>query len=224
MIKLFNRDETNFEHNETILRNVISTSVEEESNGLYELVLEHPRDEIGNQLTNGKIIKAPTPRGDQLFRIYKPIKNLKTYTIYARHIFYDLLNNFIESAKPTNADGNAAIQRILDRLQFSQRFIGSSDIADYSEAYYVRMNPVQALIGADNSFINVWGGELVRDNFTFRINVRGGFDTGYEIRTGKNLTGVEIELDESGVYTRIYPSVVIEDNVVTTLPEEYIDS
>lgn len=224
MIKLFNRDETNFEHNETILRNVISTSVEEESNGLYELVLEHPRDEIGNQLTNGKIIKAPTPRGDQLFRIYKPIKNLKTYTIYARHIFYDLLNNFIESAKPTNADGNAAIQRILDRLQFSQRFIGSSDIADYSEAYYVRMNPVQALIGADNSFINVWGGELIRDNFTFRINVRGGFDTGYEIRTGKNLTGAEIELDESGVYTRIYPSVVIEDNVVTTLPEEYIDS
>lgn len=224
MIRLFKRNETDFTHNETVLNDVISSVVEEEANGLYEVVLEYPRNDFAKTLTEGKILKVPTPRGEQLFRIYKPAKDLTRYKIYARHIFYDLLTNFIEAIKPTNKSGSGAINDILSAAQIDQGFTATSDIINMGTAYYVRMNPVQALLGAPNSFLNVWGGELVRNNHTFSMKARGGQDRGYEVRIGKNLIGVEVDTDESDVYTRIYPTVVIDGNTVTTLPEKYVDS
>lgn len=225
MIRLFNRNETNFNHNETVLKDVISCKVIEESNSLYECELEYPKNEFSKQLTEGKILKIPTSKGEQLFRIYKPNANLKTKKIYAKHIFYDMAKNFIEDTRPTNTTGSGAITSILNGLQFEQGFTGTSDITTVNTAYYVRMNPIAALIGTDeNSFLNRWGGELNRDNFIFSINQNGGMNRGYEIRFGKNLTGIDVTIDTSEVVTRYMPTVVIENNVVTTLPEKYIDS
>ena len=224
MIRLFDRNETNFNHNETTLADVLSAKVIEEGNGMFEVEIEHPRNEFAKTLTAGKVVKVPTARGDQLFRIYKPVKNLTRYKLYARHIFYDLAKNFIEDIRPTNKGGMAAIHDILTAAQYEHPFIGTSNISDIGTAYYVRMNPIQAMMSADNSFLDTWGGELVRDNFTFSINAAGGTDRGYEIRIGKNLTGIDVTMDETAVYTRLYPTVVIADNVVTTLPEKYVDS
>lgn len=224
MIRLFERDEIEFDHNETPLPDVIYAPVEEDANGMYEVVLEYPRNEFAKTLTAGKIVKVQTPNGEQLFRIYKPIKNLKTYKIYAKHIFYDLAKNFIENIRPTNANGTSAISTILSGAAVEHNFTGYSDISNLHTANYVRMNPIQALMGAENAFLNVWGGELVRDNFTFRIDAHAGQDRGYEVRLGKNLIGIEADVDETNVYTCIYPTVVIDDNVVTTLPEKYVYS
>ena len=224
MIRLFDRNETNFDHNETILSDVLSAKVIEEGNGMFEVEIEHPRNEFAKTLTAGKIIKVPTARGEQLFRIYKPLKNLTRYKLYARHIFYDLAKNFIEDIRPTGKSGAGAINDILTAAQYPHPFTGTSNINDVATAYYLRMNPLQALLGPDNSFLDTWGGELVRDNFTFSIDAAGGTDRGYEIRIGKNLTGIDVTMDESAVYTRLYPTVVIDNNVVTTLPEKYMDS
>ena len=224
MIRLFDRNETNFNHNETTLTDVLSAKVIEEGNGMFEVEIEHPRNEFAKTLTAGKVVKVPTARGDQLFRIYKPVKNLTRYKLYARHIFYDLAKNFIEDIRPTGKNGMSAIHDILTAAQYEHPFTGTSNISDIGTAYYVRMNPIQAMMSADNSFLDTWGGELVRDNFTFSINAAGGTDRGYEIRIGKNLTGIDVTMDETAVYTRLYPTVVINDNVVTTLPEKYVDS
>lgn len=224
MIRLYDRDETDFTHNETVLKDAIKSETEVVANGMYENVLEYPRNEFAKQLTEGKVIKVPTANGEQLFRIYKPVKNLNTYTIYSRHIFYDLLTNFIEDIRPTKKGGDGAIKDILRAAQIDQGFRAFSDITRTGSATYIRKNPVEALLGAKNSFINVWGGELVRDNHMINIYARGGEDRGYEVRLGKNLTGVEVETDESNVYTRIYPTVVIDEQTVTTLPEKYVDS
>ena len=224
MIRLFDRNETNFNHNETTLTDVLSAKVIEEGNGMFEVEIEHPRNEFEKTLTAGKVVKVPTARGDQLFRIYKPVKNLTRYKLYARHIFYDLAKNFIEDIRPTGKNGMSAIHDILTAAQYAHPFTGTSDISDIGTAYYIRMNPIQAMMSADNSFLDTWGGELVRDNFTFSINAAGGTDRGYEIRIGKNLTGIDVTMDETAVYTRLYPTVVIADNVVTTLPEKYVDS
>ena len=224
MIRLFDRNETNFNHNETTLTDVLSAKVIEEGNGMFEVEIEHPRNEFAKTLTAGKVVKVPTARGDQLFRIYKPVKNLTRYKLYARHIFYDLAKNFIEDIRPTGKNGMSAIDDILTAAQYAHPFTGTSDISDIGTAYYVRMNPIQAMLSADNSFLDTWGGELVRDNFTFSIDAAGGSDRGYEIRIGKNLTGIDVDMDETAVYTRLYPTVVINDNVVTTLPEKYVDS
>ena len=90
-------------------------------------------------------------------------------TVYARHIWYDLLANFVEDARPTLMNGQGAIDWILGKTHEEHNFIGVSDISDISTAYYQNMSPVLAFLGADNAFITRWGGELYRDNFNFSI-------------------------------------------------------
>lgn len=47
-----------------------------------------------------QVIEAHQLR-DQPFRIYRVVPELDKVTVYARHIFYDLLDNMVKSLKPT---------------------------------------------------------------------------------------------------------------------------
>lgn len=220
MIRYFNRNETSFNHNEAIL-NPISCYISEEANGLYELECEIARN---IDIAEGGIIKTPSPRGEQLFRIYRIKKSLKGKKVYARHIFYDLSKNFIINVELNNVSGFTALQSILSNCETSHNFVGTSDILDQATITYSRINPVEAIIGKDNSILNLYGGNLIRNNFN--INIKAiGTDRGYDIRLGKNLIGIDADVDESKVKTRIYPTVVLgDDDTVYSLPEKYVDS
>lgn len=218
MIRLFKKNETDFDHNEHILQPT-KCEVSEDENGIFELDYESL---LNKEIEVGSIIKAPTPRGEQLFRIYKPTHTLRKTTAKARHIFYDLLSNFLEDSRPTQTTGSGALASILGGTLYPHRFEGISNIANTSTAYYVRKNPVQAILGLDNCLVKNWGGYIKRDNFTIR-HIENGRDNGYEIRYGKNLQGIREEIDDSKVVTKIMPTWVVE-NVVHMLPEKYVDS
>ena len=218
MIRLYDKNEITFGHNETILTPV-KCEVTEEENGQFELEYESMPNPM---IVAGSIIEAPTPRGPQLFRVYKPSTTLRKTTVKARHIFYDLLGNFIEDSRPTLQQGAGAINAILSGTLYPHRFEGHSTVSTISTAYYVRKNPVQALIGTDNCLVSKWGGYLKRDNFQIR-HIPNGRDHGYEIRHGKNLKGVKKSVDDSKVITKVMPTWVV-DTVVHFLPEKYIDS
>ena len=140
--------------------------------------------------------------------------------MYAVHIFYDLADNFLADVAPTNKGGNAAIAWMLERTDFPNDFIGSSDIQTIASARYVRRNFVEALIGSDNAFVNTWGGKLYRNNKTFAMNINKGVDRGVQIRYKKNMKEINWDIDITGIVTRIYP--VGFDGL--TIPERYIDS
>lgn len=218
MIRLFNKSETDFNHNEHILQ-PLKCEVIEEENGQFELEFESL---LNNKIEVGSIIKVPSPRGEQLFRVYKLTHTLRKTTGKARHVFYDLLSNFIEDTRPTNANGAGALNGILGGTLYPHRFEGISTVSNISTAYYIRKNPVQAILGQGNSLIGRWGGYIKRDNFTIR-HIPKGQDKGYEIRFGKNLQGIQEEMDDSKVITKILPTW-IEDNIIHELPEKYLDS
>ena len=48
---------------------------------------------------------------DQPFRIYRVVPELDKVTVYARHIFYDLLDNMIKSLKPSSSAVGASVVR-----------------------------------------------------------------------------------------------------------------
>lgn len=220
MIRLFAPNETNFDHNEVIL-SPHRCHVEEEENGDFLLEYESDPDP---RITDGAIIKAPTPRGDQLFRIFRPTHTLRKTKAQAQHITYDLGDNFLEDVRPTATTGSGAITSILGGTLYPHPFTGSSTVANISTAYYVRRNPIQALIGIDSCLVRRWGGYIKRDNFHI-YHIPNGRDLGYEIRHGKNLRGIEVDIDSSTVVTRLMPTWVDEEtNQVQYLPEKYIDS
>ena len=220
MIRYFKRQETDFNHNETILK-PISCYIIEEANGMFELEAEFPKN---ISISKGDIIKAPSPRGEQLFRIYRYIKTLTGKKVYARHIFYDLSKNFLININLDSVSGFSALKKIINSCEISHNFVGISNVLVINSASYERVNPVQAIIGDNNSILNTWGGNLIRDNHSIRIE-NEGTDRGYEIRLGKNLIGIEDDSDESAVKTRLYPTVVLGDNdSLYSIPEKYVDS
>ena len=219
MIILYKKNETDFTHNGLMVLQPIEAIVTEEINGDYSLKLTMPR---GSQLIeNEQIIKVPTPKSEQLFRVYNSdVDMIGNPVFYCRHIFYDLLDYFIEDTRPTG-NGTLAISKILENTPF----VGSSDITKQGTAYYQMMSPVKAILGADNSFIEIWGGEIDRDNFQIRMKNRVGADRGVSIRYRKNLTGLRFVTDLSSVATKIMPTGLKEDGqTLLKLPEKYVAS
>ncbi|MGF3113205.1 phage tail spike protein [Facklamia sp. P9177] len=158
---------------------------------------------------------------EDYFRIRKIKVTLRNYEIYAEHITYDLIDNFIEDINIVGLTGQTAMDHISMNTQYPHRFKLFSDINKQANIRIVRKNPMQAIIGNDdNTFINRFGGELKRLRFTLSMNKRIGKNLKDSIRSRKNLTGFEREIDIDNVATRILPK---GPNGIS-LPEKYVDS
>lgn len=223
-MNIYESTTTNFQNNGLgFLTDIISAKVTEELNGEYTLEFEYVRDgALSEYLIEENIIKTKTADGTyQLFRINNVKKNFNTIKITAYHIFYDLLNNFIEDTYPQDLNAQLFLNHILSHTQFANSFIGISDINDTKSARYVRKNPVAAIMGdIDNSMVNLFGGELKRDNFNINFLSRVGQNKGVKLIIGKNITGIDITIDITGMATKIMPQGY--DGLL--LPEKYVDS
>lgn len=218
MINLYDSKETNFNNNGlVVLSDCISCTTTEELNGIYEVVLEYPIDERGKweYLSEENILKVD----EQLFRIYHKTKNLTSIKVNARHIYYDLMDNLLEDVRPTNISGEGALDWILNNTQYPHNFISMGDVGGLGTRYFVRKNPVEAIMGTDG-IIATWGGELVRDNFTIKLRGARGLDRGVLISYGKNIQGIDETLDIDNLCTRLMPKG--KDGLL--LANKYIDS
>lgn len=223
MIQIFEKTATSFSGMGLAVLQPISAVVEEEINGAYTLTLEMPKDDPW--CTQERIITAPTPKnGFQAFRIYCPVVDLQKFkVVYARHIFYDLLDNFIETAT-VSGNGAAAINTLLGATQYAHNFTGTSSISSTASATWEMVNPVAALLDGDESAVKLWDGELERNNYQITMPAALGADRGVEIRYRKNLTGLNVKTDLSDVVTRIMPTGVKVDNTILKIDAKYVDS
>lgn len=221
MIQVYQAKREEFEFNGDMILSPMSCVLKTTLNGDIYLELEHPYDEEGRWefLVEGNLIKAPYPfKDDQLFRIYEIEKSLESIVCQARHIFFDLADEVLLDVRPTNQNGQGALNQILSHTKFK----GISDISTVRTAYYIRKAIAHEVLISDdeNSFINRWGGELDVDNFKVYFNKRCGGDYGVSFIYGKNLTGIEATINLDDVVTRIIP--VGYDGI--TIPEGYVDS
>ncbi|MBO3388407.1 phage tail protein [Clostridium perfringens] len=204
---------------------LIRCEVQEVLNGLYNLELEYPiNNKNVDYLIEGNIIKTNTPSGEQPFRIYRTIKNLDTVIVYANHIFFDLQSNFLMDCRYKFATGQQALEDILKSTLYENNFTCDSNIIERNNAYYIRKNPVEAILTEENSIINLYKGELLRDKFKIIINDSIGKDNNVIIEYRKNLLGLEKDEDISQVVTRIIPTGLTAKDSIVMLDEVYIDS
>ncbi len=162
---------------------------------------------------------------DQPFRIYRVVPELDKVTVYARHIFYDLLDNMLKNLKPSpSAVGASVVQSISEACLSNHDFTFYSDLtATAEDVEWENINPVEALLG-ENGLVSKYGAELSRDWYDVFLVKRVGNDTDVSIREGKNLTGISYDVDETDVVTRIMPTGEDADGNILYLPELYIDS
>lgn len=162
---------------------------------------------------------------DQPFRIYRVVPDLTKVTVYARHIFYDLLDNMLQKVEPGNDEvGAAAVQKIAKGCLSEHDFTFYSDLSSTAEdVVWENINPVEALLGEDG-ITGKYKAELARDWFDVFLVGRVGNDTDVQIREKKNLTGISYDVDITNVTTRIMPTGENKDGEVLYLPELFLDS
>lgn len=205
MIEVYVKGNEDYESNGDMTLTPTTCEVELSVEGIVELTLEHPIDDLGRweYLVTDNVIAAPTPYSKkQLFRIYDYTKTETEVTAYARHIFYDSAGEMLVDVRPTDKTGQEALDIILSGTKYKAK----TNIKTRSTAYYIRKNIMEAIGGDDeNSFINRWGGERMYDNFTVIINDRLGGDYGACAEFGRNMTGIEADISIDDVVTRIIP-------------------
>lgn len=161
---------------------------------------------------------------DQPFRIRYVNKTQREVIAYCEHLFYDLENNFIEDVEIIDRNGNQALDKILSSTVYKHNFSGTSDLETINSDRIIHKNVLSALLSSDeDSFINCWSngiGELDIDGFSFKINKKIGKAKGYKITYGKNLTGINVNIDMTNVVTKIIP--VGYDGI--TIPDKFVDS
>lgn len=206
MIQVYSPDTTDFSHNGDMTLFPLSCELGSELNGAWELTMSHPLDDEGRwkHIVQESVIACPTFQSDkQLFRVDKAIQADTTVEVTAYPIFFDSADDcFLMDARPTGKNGQDA----LDIMMSGSKYSGQSDITTGGTAYFVRRNLMDALNGEDTpTFVQVWGGEILFDNYTVIINERVGGNYGLEVRYGKNMQEVHQTIDMSDVVTRIVP-------------------
>lgn len=186
------------------------------------LVLDHTEGSASEATSS--VVESRQLR-DQPFRIYRVVPELDKITAYARHIFYDLLDNMVKSLKPSpSAVGASVVQTISSSCLSEHDFTFYSDLDSQAEdVEFENCNPVDALLG-EGGVVEKYTGELTRDWWDVYVVKRVGQDSNVQIRQAKNLLGISYDIDLTDVVTRIMPTGEDADGNVLYLPELFLDS
>lgn len=160
-------------------------------------------DNLQDLLQEEVILKVLMDYGEEIFRVSKVSVGTRYIDIVARQItIADSLTLWLEDVRPTNLNGTAAANYLVSNATGTKEIQVISDIQATSTAYYIRMSLYKALHDGDNSFLNRWGGEVLRRGYIEYINTHIGIDRGFTVREGKNLTGFECGSNIDSLITR----------------------
>ena len=195
---------------DVILDNICISCETEESliTGEYYLDATFLVDKEGlwKNIEEESILKVQMDYGVEIFRIAKIQSSDRYIVVFARQeTMYQTLHMWLEDVRPENRDGLSALNYLKENCIGSKDITFISDISKLSTAYYMDMNVYEALHTCDQSFLNRWGGEIQRRGYTLTINSKLGTHRGVQIRSRKNLTGFEANVDMDNVFTRIKP-------------------
>ena len=209
-----------------MLTDTIFCEVTEERNGVFECLLKYPVSGQHYELIAKECIIKAKPNdtaADQAFRIYRITKPLNgIVTIYGQHISYDLAN---VPVLPFSTESRSPQLILSQLLAGDTRFTGWTDYSDAKAFSVTQPKSVRACLGGtEGSMLSQWHGEFEWDNFTVKFHSHRGQKTGVVIEYGKNLTALEQDEDNSGVYTALLPYAVYtpegaDTETVVTLPE-----
>lgn len=200
MIKLFGQTDKLFSTNGDIVINPLKAIVHKEDNGDFYLDLETDLSYV-DYLTEGRIIVAPTPQGEQAFRITNPQKTRQKVTIRAYHVFYDSENYVIQDSYVVDKNCDDALDHLNNATDQTSPFTTLSDVTTINSYRCVRKSLYEAL----EVVLERWGGHLVRNNWNIAIRASIGQDNGVTVQYKKNLQEISCEENWSDVCTKLLP-------------------
>ena len=212
----FREPQDGFKHNGLAILAPSKCTSTHELNGRWDVELTHPLDDWGRWkfLLPQNVLKVD----GQLFRIdeIEPDTQTTSIKVHAKHVWYDLADNILINKSAKNLNGIEFINfvinsRVTKGIDWSYSFQYNSDIDDSRhDAEFENTSLVGALIGTEGCFVDLFGGELYRNNFYFSINSRmeKARNNAFCIRHGGDIEGISQKIDHSNWCTWL----ITEDN------------
>ena len=150
MLKIFQPTDKTYVSNGDKVVLPVKAKVHKEDNGEYYLDIEASLDYV-NDLVEGNIIVAPTPQGDQAFRITNPEKTRKKVTVRAYHVYYDAENYLILDSYVVDKNCDGALKHLNAATDTTSPFTMYSNIGKRS----LHFLPIVYSTKARMSIINV---------------------------------------------------------------------
>ena len=213
MINVYSKNETNFNTNGIATLEPTECLFTADINGVWQLdlVLAYDNDGKYETVEKDSIIKVNNINvineqqyNYQLFRVYDIKKDNDSESVICYPVGLDArFDTYVDRLELYDMTGSAAISRINE---LTNKYTLTSDINKVASSEYKHSNIIAMINGEEGGFVNVWGGEICYDNYVIRVLTRLGRSTGApDVRYGKNITGMEYELDTTNVVTRLYP-------------------
>ena len=200
MIKIFGVQDKIYDTNGDIILQPTKAVVHKEDNGEFSINIESPLDYL-DYLQPNNIIVAPTPQGEQAFRISSVEKTKTKIRLTAKHVFYDSENYLIQDSYVVDKNCNDALDHLNNATSDLSPYTTISNITTIDSYRCVR----KSLFEAIQVVIERWGGHLVRDNWTIGIYDTIGQDNGVTIRYAKNLKDITATYNWDEVVTKLLP-------------------
>lgn len=187
MIKVYEKNETLFNHNGLKILHPNKAIIFVEDNGDYYIEIESSIEDI-DYLQEGMIIRANTRWGEQGFRLTNPNKKNNKISVKGYHLWKDSSKYVIADSFVVNKNCNDALDHLNNACDVTTPFKTISDITKINSARIVRKSLEEAI----SIVIENWGGHLYRDNWTIGIKDTLGTDRGITIKYGKNPENIEL--------------------------------
>ncbi|EPI5815264.1 phage tail spike protein [Enterococcus hirae] len=220
--RIYSPTETDFSTNGLgILKDTTKCEIYEVANGKYELELEYPLGtRFDEYFENDYQIKAK-PNDQEEYHIFfiddKDIDTfLDTVTIYAQSRTNRLGRRAVTFAEVDSKTGQEAMAIIENNMDKKSDIRLYSDITTVSSTTFEARNVLNCIAGEQGSLLQYWGGEIKREPFKLALLKRRGRDNIGTIRYGKDLSGLKVKLDWTGVKTRIIPYADPQSDTGTT--------
>ncbi|EMF0390480.1 phage tail spike protein [Enterococcus hirae] len=220
--RIYSPTETDFSTNGLgILKDATKCEIYEVANGKYELELEYPLGtRFDEYFENDYQIKAK-PNDQEEYHIFfiddKDIDTfLDTITIYAQSRTNRLGRRAVTFAEVDSKTGREAMAIIENNMDKKSDISLYSDITTVSSTTFEARNVLNCIAGEQGSLLQYWGGEIKREPFSLSLLKRRGRENVGTIRYGKDLSGLKVKLDWTGVKTRIIPYADPQSDTGTT--------
>lgn len=200
MIKVFSQTDTSFASNGDVVLKPLKAKVHKKDNADYYLDLETGLEYV-DSFVEGNIVVAPTPQGDQAFRIGNVQKTKSKLTSKCNHVFYDSKNYLIADSYVVDKTCNDALDHLNSATEPQSEFTTISDVGTVDSYRCVRKSLYEAIM----TVISRWGGHLVRDNFQIEIRASIGQDNGVTVQYKKNLKDITCVENWDNVVTKLLP-------------------
>ena len=209
MLFLYPINQRDFSYNGEIIRQVYDPHVHRNSTFYLEFKVLIDNSNQYKKIKRDMLVKAETPDGDQIFRVWEITKNKDYIKVEALHVLYDLNNRMVGAVNVENAPLSTALTKFSNYLRdtpftFSTSITKNRTFNTSKEEQGQLFNALDVFNDGKHSIVGTWECELSLNNYDVRLVERLGRRTQALLYERKNIREFELEESNRSLITRIH--------------------